>query len=90
MKVICGTIFGDNFLRQFFGTISGTILGTRLDKFEIISNRIIYCIMLCNKNIINKTDYLYHFISALSKFEETSDSEKFKKPKIFLKGHQHW
>ena len=31
--------------------------------------------MLCNSNIINKADYLYHFISALSKFEETSDSE---------------
>ena len=63
---------------------------TSLDKFEIVSNRIIYCIMLCNRNIINKSDYLYHFISALSKFEEASDSEKFKKPKIFLKGHQHW
>ena len=53
-------------------------------QFEIVSNRIVYCIMLCIRRIINKTEHLYHFISALLKFEETSNSENSKKTKIFL------
>ena len=58
---------------------------TSSNKFEIASNCIVYCIMLCNRRIINKTEHLYHIISALSNFEETSISENSKKPKIFLK-----
>jgi hypothetical protein len=38
--------------------------------------------MLCNRNTINKIGYFYHFISALSKFEETRDSENSKNKNI--------
>ena len=63
---------------------------TSSNKFEIVSNCIIHCIMLCNMKIINKTEHPYHFISAISKFEETSYSENSKKTKIFLNKHLYW